>query len=299
MIKMKAKKWILSKNFCGQPTEENLSLVEFEIPEQLKENEVLLQAVYLSVDPYMKVWKKKEGQTMIGEQLSEVIESRNPIFPKGTMVLSHAGWITNYKSKGDDLNFIRFDLGKTPISYTLGVLGMTGATAYFGLKKCSPKQGEVFLVSCAAGAVGSIVGQLAKLKGLKVIGLVGSDEKVKFCKEIGFDQVFNYNSCNINEEIKLVVPDGVDVYFDNAGGTFYSSIIENNMKNNGRVLVCGSIQTYCCEDPSKYEKDNLSVIDFRSSDYSNDWPKAYNEMNKLIQGGKLTVKEKYDSDIKI
>ncbi|CAF0752987.1 unnamed protein product [Brachionus calyciflorus] len=297
---MKAKKWILVKDFCGTPSEENLKLVDFDHRDKLEENEVLLQAVYLSVDPYMRVWGKKEGQVMIGEQLSEVIHSRNGKFPIGALVLSKAGWVTHFISKGDDLSPIRFDLGKTPISYTLGVLGMTGATAYFGLNKCEPKDGEVFVISCAAGAVGSVAGQLAKLKGLKVIGLVGSDEKVRVCKqEFGYDHVINYKKSNINEEIKKIAPDGVDIYFDNAGGTFYTSIIEHNMKNRGRVLVCGSIQTYCCVDRSKLEKDvsdvikskNLSCIDFRAYNYYNEWPKAFNELNKLIQDGKLKVKE--------
>lgn len=294
-----AKKWILKKDFNGQPSEENLQMSEFDMPDHLHENEILLQAVYISVDPYMKVWGKKEGQVMVGDQLAEVLQSRNDKFPTGTLVLSKAGWVTHYISNGDDLNLIRFELDKTPISYALGVLGMTGATAYFGLDKCNPKEGEVFVISCAAGAVGSIAGQLAKAKGLKVIGLTGSDEKVEFCKEIGFDHVINYKTSDINEEIKKVAPDGVDIYFDNAGGTFYSSIIEKNMKDNGRVLSCGSIQTYCAEDKSKLEKNvdefvkskNLSVIEFRVYNHYDEWPKAFNEMKQLIQDEKLKVRE--------
>jgi NADPH-dependent curcumin reductase CurA len=193
----------------------------------------------------MRFLAAKEEEDMNGEQLSEVIMSKNAKFPVGTLVLSNAGWKSHYLSRGDNLRPIRFELGSTPKSYTLGVLGMPGATAYLAFEKCMPKAGETILISAAAGAVGTVVGQLAKIKGLKVVGLVGSDDKLKFCKEeLGFDHVFNYKSVKFDEAIKQVAPEGIDIYFDNVGGDYYHTIINNHMKKRGRILVCGSIQTY-------------------------------------------------------
>jgi len=243
---MKAKKFVLSKNFSGVPAEEDISLVEFDLnADELKDGEVLFQSVYLSVDPYMRIFGTEQGQTMAGEHLAEVIKTRNGCFPIGTLVLSKAGWQSHYISKGDDTSPISFDLGSTPISYTLGILGMPGATAFLGLNRCEPKSGETVLVTSAAGAVGHVVGQLAKLKGCTVIGLVGSDEKAAWCKnDLKFDHVVNYKTCDLDEEISKVAPDGIDVFYDNVGGEFYHQVLTKHMKLNGRVLVVGSIQTY-------------------------------------------------------
>ena len=134
----------------------------------------------------------------------------------GTLVLSKSGWQSHYISKGEDTQSISFDLGSTRISYTLGTLGMPGATAFFGLEKCDPEAGETVLVTAAAGAVGHVVGQLAKLKGCTVIGVVGSEVKADWCKnELGFDHVINYKKSNFNEELSKIAPDGVDIYYDN------------------------------------------------------------------------------------
>jgi NADPH-dependent curcumin reductase CurA len=137
-----------------------------------------------------------------------------------------AGWRSHYISDGKDLHPISFDLGSTPLSYCLGTLGMPGATAWFGFNKLlSPKAGETLILNGAAGAVGSIVGQLAKLKGVKVIAFVGSDEKLDWCKnELGFDHVFNYKKCNFSDEISKVAPDGADLFFDNVLEMFFRKL---------------------------------------------------------------------------
>ncbi|CAF0705338.1 unnamed protein product [Brachionus calyciflorus] len=295
---MKGKKYILSKAFSGQANDDNFQLVEFDLPDELKEGEVLCQAVYLSVDPYMRLFPNTEGSPVIGEQLAEVIKTRNGEFPLATLVLTKAGWQSHFISNGEGLNPIRFDLGATPISYTLGALGMPGATAYFGLKKCDPKPNEIICVSAAAGAVGSLVGQLAKIQGLTVIGFVGSEDKLNWCKELGFDHVFNYKSSNFGEALSQVAPNGVDIYFDNVGGDYYHTIINKHMRKGGRVLVCGSIQTYQDKDTRKYDATNVSVLmnelsiyGFMCYSYYEQWPIAFTEMNKLIQEGRLKVKE--------
>lgn len=296
---MKGKKWILAKQFSGVPTEENIKLVEYELPDELKENEVLLQAVYLSVDPYMRVFPNSDNAVMLGEQLSEVIKTRNGQYPLGTLVLSQAGWQSHYISTGEGLTPISFDIGSTPKSYTLGTLGMTGATAYIGLNKCEPKKGDIVLVSGAAGAVGHVVGQLAKIQGCTVIGFVGSDEKVDWCKnELHFDHVFNYKKVNLSEAINSVAPDGVDIYFDNVGGDFFHTILNKHMRMNGRIMTIGSIQTYNDTETRSYQTSNvpyfmknLTVRGLYVFLYANEWPQAFTEMNKLIQEGKLKVRE--------
>ncbi len=309
---MKAKKFVLSKNFSGIPTQEDISLVGYELNDELKEGEVLFQSIYLSVDPYMRIFGTEKGQPMIGEHLAEVIKTRNGKFPIGTLVLSKAGWQSHYISNGDETSPLSFDLGSTPISYTLGILGMPGATAYLSLKKCDLKSGETVLVTSAAGAVGHIVGQLAKLEGCTVIGVVGSDEKAAWCKnDLKFDHVINYKTCDLGTEISKVAPEGIDVFYDNVGGEFYHEILTKHMKLNGRVLVVGSIQTYndieakqCKENEIFIELfeylENLFLFSVPATNVSilmkqltvrgfqvylceNEWPQAFTEINKLIR----------------
>lgn len=181
--------------------------------------EILLEAVYLSVDPYMRPYSKAftPPLTMFGEQVSRVIKTRNGEYPLGTVVLSKAGWRSHYISNGEGLEPVSFDLGSTSLSHCLGALGMPGATAYFGfVKMLEPQKGQTLVLNGAAGAVGSVVGQLAKIHGVKVIAFVGSDDKLKWCKdELGFDHVFNYKKVNFSEAISQVAPDGVDLFFDN------------------------------------------------------------------------------------
>jgi len=245
--------------------------------------------------------KEKGPVVMIGEVIARVIKTRNGKYPLGTTVLAQAGWRSHFISKnGDDLEPISFDLGDTPLSYCLGTLGMPGATAYFGLYKiCEPKEGETVIVNGAAGAVGSIVGQLAKIRGCKVIAFAGTDDKVNWCKnELGFDHVFNYKKVNFSEAIKSVAPDGADVFFDNVGGENYHTIINKHMKKNGRIAVCGSIENYNDVEQKKYPPTNFSILrnqlmikGFIVLNYKKDWPSAFVEMQQYIKEGKLKSHE--------
>jgi len=291
----------LVKNFSGEPTEENLELVEEELPE-LKDKEVLLEAVYLSVDPYMKPYssRRKAPFDMFGEQMARIIKTRNGQFPLGSVVLADAGWKSHWISNGEDLKWIQFDLGATPYSYCLGALGMPGATAYFGfIRLLEPKAGETIIVNGAAGAVGMMVGQLAKIKGCKVIAFVGTDDKLKWCKDdLKFDHVFNYKKINFSDAIKQVAPDGVEMFFDNVGGEWYTTILAKHMKQYGRVSLCGSIENYNDKEPKLYPAVNfvmiqkeLKVQGFIVNSFKKDWPIAFTEMNKYIQEGKIKVQE--------
>nr|XP_019605102.1 PREDICTED: prostaglandin reductase 1 [Rhinolophus sinicus] len=242
-----AKSWTLKKHFEGNPTNSNFELKTVELP-PLKNGEVLLEALFLTVDPYMRVVAKslKEGDKMMGQQVARVVESKNSAFPIGTIVLASSGWTTHSISDGKELEKMPAEWPDTlPLSLMLGIVGMTGLTAYFGLLDiCGAKSGETVLVNAAAGAVGSAVGQIAKLKGCKVVGTAGSDEKVAYLKKLGFDFAFNYKTIeSLEETLKKASPDGYDCYFDNVGGEFSNTVI-TQMKKFGRVAICGAISTY-------------------------------------------------------
>uniref|UniRef100_A0A8C8ZA82 Prostaglandin reductase 1 n=1 Tax=Prolemur simus TaxID=1328070 RepID=A0A8C8ZA82_PROSS len=242
-----AKRWTLKKHFVGNPTKSDFELKTAELP-PLKDGEVLLEALFLTVDPYMRVASKKlnEGDTMMGQQVARVVESKNSAFPKGTIVVAFSGWRTHSISDGKDLEKLPTEWPDTiPLSLAVGTVGMTGLTAYFGLLDiCGVKGGETVMVNAAAGAVGSVVGQIAKLKGCKVVGAAGSDEKVAYLKKLGFDVVFNYKTVeSLKETLKKASPDGYDCYFDNVGGEF-SNIVIPQMKTFGRIAICGAISTY-------------------------------------------------------
>lgn len=242
-----AKSWTLKKHFEGSPTHSNFELKTVELP-SLKNGEVLLEALFLTVDPYMRVAAKrlKEGDMMMGQQVARVVESKNSAFPAGTVVVAFSGWTTHSISDGKDLEKLPAEWPDTlPVSLALGTVGMTGLTAYFGLLDiCGVKGGETVMVNAAAGAVGSVVGQIAKLKGCKVVGAAGSDEKLAYLKKLGYDVAFNYKTVeSLEETLKKASPDGYDCYFDNVGGEF-SNIVIPQMKKFGRIAICGAISTY-------------------------------------------------------
>ncbi|XP_069677673.1 prostaglandin reductase 1-like isoform X1 [Periplaneta americana] len=251
---VKAKKFVLVKHFVGEPKESDLELVEEELP-PLKDKEFLCEAEYLSVDPYMRPYTARypTGVTMVGSQIAKVIESKHPDYKVGCHVVGQLGWRTKTVVNGDKpleggLNVkaaVIPDLKGLPLSLALGMLGMPGNTSYFGfLEICDPKPGEVVVVSGAAGAIGSHVGQIAQIKGCKVIGFAGSDDKVKWLvDELKFDAAFNYETTDVTKALKQAAPNGVDCYFDNVGGTLSSAII-SCMNERGRISVCGSISSY-------------------------------------------------------
>ncbi|GAB1288541.1 Prostaglandin reductase 1 [Apodemus speciosus] len=246
---VQAKSWTLKKHFEGFPKDSNFELRTTELPPLNNgDHEVLLEALFLSVDPYMRIAanKLKEGDKVMGEQVARVVESKNSAFPTGTIVVALLGWTSHSISDGNGLR--KLPTGwpdKLPLSLALGTVGMPGLTAYFGLLDiCGVKGGETVLVSAAAGAVGSVVGQIAKLKGCKVVGTAGSDEKVAYLKKLGFDEAFNYKTVkSLEEALRTASPDGYDCYFDNVGGEF-SNTAMLQMKTFGRIAICGAISQY-------------------------------------------------------
>ncbi|XP_047003860.1 prostaglandin reductase 1-like [Schistocerca americana] len=250
---VKARQIVIARVFQGEPRLQDFRIEEEDLP-ALRDGQILAEAVYISVDPYQRAYKNMHhvGNTMIGSQVARIVESRAAGFPVGRYVVGYWGWRDRTVADvGPDAPYFMSpvmlvpDLGELPLSLSLGVLGMPGITAYFGLLEiCKPKEGEVAVVSGAAGAVGSIVGQIARLKGCKVIGFAGSDAKVKWLREeLGFHHAFNYKTNDVTEALKQAAPDGVDVYFDNVGGEMSSAII-NSMREYGRISVCGAISGY-------------------------------------------------------
>lgn len=304
---VKAKKFVFAKHFQGLPKDSDLKLEEEDLP-ALKDGEALFEAVYLSVDPYMRPYTARlpEGITMIGEQFAKCVESKNPEFKKGCHVLGFFGWRTHtiVAGKGEDLRITRVDVAdfdKLPTSLALGTLGMPGATGYLGLMyHGEPKAGETVLVNAAAGAVGSVVGQVAKIKGCKVIGYAGTEAKCKWLKELGFDHVFNYKTANLDETLKQAAPDGVNVYFDNVGGEFSNTVLMKHMAVRGRVVLCGCISSYNAQEPAK-ETSIWPMILFKrltirgiivNQDYTpTQWKEAFAFMGQWIKEGKMKYKE--------
>ncbi|XP_065911514.1 prostaglandin reductase 1-like [Dysidea avara] len=196
------------------------------------------------------------GNTMIGEQVAKIIESKNENFKVGDYVAGMFGWRTKTISNGDQVRKLdRSVYTDDKLSTGLGILGMPGATAYIAfLSICVPKAGETLVVTGAAGVVGSAVGQIAKIKGCRVVGFAGSDEKVQYLKSLGFDEAINYKTMtSLKETLEKTCPKGIDMFFDNVGGEFYDTIIPQ-MNTSGRVAIVGFISQYNLEKPRERTK---------------------------------------------
>jgi NADPH-dependent curcumin reductase CurA len=227
----------------GEPQESDFALVEVDVAEPA-DGQVLIRNAYMSVDPYMRgrmndvrsyVPPFQLGTTLDGGAVGQVVASRNDRFEEGAWVVHNLGWRELALSDGRGL--FAFDPAVAPISTGLGVLGMPGLTAYVGLLDIGrPRAGETVFVSGAAGAVGSAVGQIAKLKGCRVIGSAGSAEKVAWLGDLGFDEAFDYNEVPARD----VLADGIDLYFDNVGGSMLEAAI-SALRKHGRVVACGAV----------------------------------------------------------
>uniref|UniRef100_UPI0037E702BB prostaglandin reductase 1-like n=1 Tax=Semicossyphus pulcher TaxID=241346 RepID=UPI0037E702BB len=299
---VQAKTWILTKHFDGLPKESDFVLKVEELPE-LKDGEVLLEALFLSVDPYMRpfsAFRMKEGDVMIGTQVAKVIQSKNPAFPVGSHVVGRSGWRTHSVSDGTDLVPVMPEWPQdVSLSMALGVIGMPGLTALFGIEEVlGLKKGETLLVNAAAGAVGSVVGQIAKIKGCKVVGSAGSDAKVAYLKELGFDEAFNYKTVgSLEEALRTASPEGYDCFFENVGGP-YSSVALQQMKNLGRIAVCGSISTYNDSTPQTgpYPQflmimKQLKMEGFMQSRWEHKHPESLKRLMGWLKEGKLQSRE--------
>jgi NADPH-dependent curcumin reductase CurA len=251
MVEPKNRQIVLAARPEGEPKPEHFRLVETEVPAP-REGEVLLRTLWLSLDPYMrgrmsaaKSYTKpvEVGEVMVGGTVSEVVESKNPRFQRGDIVSSYAGWQDFAVSNGSGL--IKLDPKIAPISTALGVLGMPGMTAYTGLLEIGqPKPGETVVVSAASGAVGSVVGQIAKIMGCRAVGVAGGPEKCRYVvDELGYDACVDHRAPDVAEKLAAACPKGVDVYFENVGGATWKAVFPL-LNNFARIPLCGLIAHY-------------------------------------------------------
>ncbi|TGB02778.1 NADP-dependent oxidoreductase [Halobacillus salinus] len=294
------------------PTNEHIQIVEGEKPEP-KEGEVLVQLLYVSVDPYMRGRMNDTksyippfalNEPMQGGVIGEVVESHFSGLDQGDIVTGMLPWQEFSTVKGDQLRKIDPSLG--PITYSLGLLGMPGLTAYFGLMDIGqPKQGETIVVSGAAGAVGTVVAQIGKIVGCHVVGIAGSDEKTSYLKEtLGVDETINYKTENVAEALDKACPNGIDVYFDNVGGDI-SDAVYPRLNKFARIAQCGAIASYNVPNDQGPRmqmhliKSSALVKGFTVGDYQDRFQEGFQHLSKWLQEGKLTyeetVKEGFDN----
>ncbi|KAK5647441.1 hypothetical protein RI129_002333 [Pyrocoelia pectoralis] len=301
-----AEVYILQNYFHGLPKQSDFKLIEEELP-PLKDGEFLAEALYLSVDPYMRVKFKdlKLGSTFFGYQVAKITESKSKEYPIGTNIVGAFGWRSHTIYDGTSKLFAIPpvwkipDLGDFPLSLALGIVGRVGNTAYFGcLDLLRPKNGETLVVSGAGGGVGSHVGQIGKLNGCKVVGITGSDEKGEWLvNELQFDHFINYKKPNFLETLKKYTADGVDCYFDNTGGEISANVI-TRMNTYGRVAVCGLISNYNATEPrAAFPIDTyilrlqLKVEGFMVHRWADRWEEGIMQNLQWLKEGKLKYKE--------
>ena len=290
----------------GKPSLKNFEFAEEEKP-TANEGELLLKTKYVSVDPYLRGRMRDEksyiepfnlGEPLESGIIAEVIESKNKNFKRGEFVNGTLKWKEFQVSNGNGLN--KVDREKAPLKAYLGVLGLTGITAYLGLEKIGKLQkGETLLVSGAAGAVGSVAGQIGKIKGCKVVGIAGTDEKTeRIAEKFGFDGVINYKTTSdMSKAIKVACPNGVDVYYDNVGGEILDAALAN-MNKFGRVISCGAISLYNeTKTPTgpRVEttliKKSILMQGFTVRDFVKDFGPAQNQLAKWMEEDKITYLE--------
>jgi len=303
---MTTKQIVLAARPNGIPTLNDFRSENIELDE-LKDGEVLLKGLYYSVDPYMRgrmndgksyVPQFELNQAIEGGVLATVVESKSDLFKTGDTVLGALPW--SEEMIASDKGLQKIESNVESLTYYLGILGMTGLTAYFGLMHIGkPKAGETVVVSGAAGAVGIAVGQIAKIQGARVIGIAGSEEKARMLKEeFGYDEVINYKTTSdMNTAIADLCPNGVDVYFDNVGGTISDAVIQN-LNFHSRIALCGQISLYNNTEipmgpriqPMLLTRSVL-MKGFIINNFEKDFPEGIEHLSKWVNEGKLKFTE--------
>lgn len=298
----------------GKPKLSDFDFTTSEVPE-LKDGEVLLKITYVSVDPYLRgrmidaesyIEPFELGKPIVSGCVAEVIESKSSKLNSGDFVTGLLEWKEKQVAKADSLK--KVNPKQAPLSAYLGVLGMTGLTAYFGLTDIGkPKKGETLVVSGAAGAVGTVVGQIGKILGMRVVGIAGSDEKIEMItSNFGYDEGINYKTTeNMAQAIAKACPDGVDIYYDNVGGEISEAVLFNINKFS-RTVVCGAISVYNATELPKSTsvqpfliKKSSSMQGFVIFDYKDRHPEGIQQLADWLQKGKLhyeeTIQEGFDN----
>jgi NADPH-dependent curcumin reductase CurA len=288
----------------GWPTPDNFSVARVNVPAPA-EGQVLVRNLFMSVDPYMRgrmndaksyVPPFQVGQPLDGGAVGEIVESRSSALAAGDAVLSMRGWREYFVA--DAREVLRIDRTIAPLRAYIGILGTTGMTAWVGLKLAEIRAGDRLFVSAAAGAVGSVAGQLAKLAGCFVVGSAGSPEKVALLlDELGFDRAFNYKEGDLRGQLTNAAPEGLDVYFDNVGGDQLEAALAA-MRDHGRIVACGAISRYNDTAPLPGPRNlflvvtrRLTIKGFIVTDWRAERPAFLKEVGALLAEGKLRPKE--------
>ncbi|HEY4386976.1 MAG TPA: NADP-dependent oxidoreductase [Ktedonobacteraceae bacterium] len=299
------KQMLLASRPTGWVQESNFRLVETPVPE-ITDGQVLVQNSYLSLNPYMRgimndaksyTAKAELNEVMVGGTIGTVIESKNPDFQVNDHVLGYFGWQQYGISHGKGLTKIT-DTAAVPLTAYLGVAGMPGLTAWVGLIEIGePKQGETVVVSAASGAVGSVVGQLAKARGCRAVGIAGGKEKCDYVvNELGLDACIDYKAGNLREELARAAPNGIDIYFDNVGGEVTDTVFEH-LNAFSRVPLCGTVSQYNAQQPYRMRNYGAILINrtkvqgFIVSEHAHSHAQARKELQELIASGKLKYRE--------
>ena len=271
-----------------------------------KDGEVLVKNLWLSLDPYMRgrisdaksyVPPVAIGAVMVGQTVGEIVESKHPGFKAGDHVLTSLGWQTHGVAKGGEIAKVDANAG-VPLSYFLGVLGMPGLTAYFGLYEIGhPRAGNTLVVSAASGAVGSVVGQLAKASGCRVVGIAGGKAKCDYVvKDLGFDACVDYKAGKLDEHLGAACPNGVDVYFENVGGPIMEAVMMR-MNFASRMIVCGLISDYNATEPYAVKTMRAVLVNrIRMQgmivfDWVNRYPEGIKALSALVAAGRIKYRE--------
>jgi NADPH-dependent curcumin reductase CurA len=295
---------VLSSRPEANPSAENFELLSVAVP-PVADGAVLRRTIYLSLDPYMRGRMSDAEsyaasvairQVMVGGTVSQVIESNNPAFAAGDFVVGYDGWQDFGLSSGRDLR--KLDPAIAPISTAIGTLGMPGLTAYVGLLDIGqPKPGETVVVSAASGAVGSVVGQIARIKGCRAVGIAGSAEKCQYVvDDLGFDACVNYKAERFREDLAAACPSGIDVYFENVGGAVFGAVMRL-LNVNARIPLCGLISDY--NAPKLPPSPNLRPLlvkrallkGFIVTDHNDRAPAFLKDCSQWLREGRLKYRE--------
>ena len=298
--------WKLARRPIGDIQNGDLAWHTAPIPSPNRD-EVLVRTIYLSLDPTNRIWMSdmdqymppvELGEVMRGGAMGEVLKTRNSGYKVGDIVTGLFGWQTYSTVNGANIRMSIPKGKETPLPAWMSVLGLTGVTAYFGLLDiCEPKRGETLVVTGAAGAVGSVAGQIGKIEGLRVVGIAGTAKKCLWLKEhCGFDSVINYKTADVSAALRESCPEGVDCVFENVGGPVFDDIL-GQINLRARIALCGLIGQYNAigKVPGPYRFSNIlmkraRVEGFIVSDFFNRWGSAVEQLSNWLEDGKLTYK---------
>jgi len=305
------RQWLLKQRPAAMPSEDDFELVETPVPEP-GAGEFVMRASVLSVDPYMRgrmrdvksyVPPVQIGDVMTGASVGAVVASKHPEFKKGDIVEGRFGWQEYALSDGRAAGARKVDASLAPISTSLGVLGMPGMTAYFGLLEVGqPKEGETVVVSAASGAVGGLVGQIAKIKGCRTVGIAGGPEKCAYLRdELGYDATVDHRKAKDLKAMAAALgeaaPDGIDVYFDNVGGMTLDAVL-SRINIHARIAICGMISEYNQTEPELAPRPTRALLVNRARmqglivfDWAKRYPEGLAQMATWIKEGKIKYRE--------